>query len=137
MLYYKHFWLDFFGAYVSSSVLNIDICVFCVFVSLHRFRMFDKAKSYNTAKVKRAWYIHMLDGIYYALQFYVFHFNLSWFLRKFMHRMIVKSVVKLRPTYIINLVYLNLYEVDVNRRRSPGKYWSTTAGRFAIPRFIF
>ena len=39
-----------------------------------------------------------------------------------MHRMIVKSVVKLRPTYIINLVYLNLYEVDVNRRRSPGKY---------------
>ena len=104
----------------------------CVFVSLHWFCMFDKAKSYNTAKIKKAWYLHMLDGIYYALQFHVFDFNLSWLFRKFMHSMMVKSVVKLTPIYINNFVYLHLYTVDGNRRRSLIKYWNTSTGRFGI-----
>ena len=52
----------------------------------------------------------MLDGIYCAHQFHVFDFNLSCLLRKFIYRMIVKPVAKLRPTYIINLVvFVSLY----------------------------
>ena len=52
----------------------------------------------------------MLDGIYCAHQFHVFDFNLSCLLRKFIYRMIVKPVAKLRPTYIIDLaVFVSLY----------------------------